>query len=93
LAGNLIPTFSEPIHHLVTKHEFHARYHKVPAGQKHVNNWSLDGVEGLPADGKLDVTKLGLGAHFLSLQTSPDDAMTPDDFVAWAVQMAVRNSQ
>lgn len=37
------------------------KYHKVPAGKKHVNNWSLDGVAGLPADGKLDVTKLGLG--------------------------------
>lgn len=37
-------------------------YHKKPAGQNHVNDWSLKGVEGLPADGKLDLTKLGLPA-------------------------------
>merc|ERR1711988_545222 len=33
-------------------------YHKVPAGQNHVNDWALEGVEGLPEDGKLDLTKL-----------------------------------
>lgn len=37
-----------------------SEYHKVPRSQKHVTDWSLDGVAGLPADGKLDVTKLGL---------------------------------
>lgn len=35
-------------------------YHKVPAGQAHVTDWNLHGVEGLPADGKLDLSKLGL---------------------------------
>lgn len=35
-------------------------YHKVPADAVQVNNWSLEGVKGLPSDGKLDVTKLGL---------------------------------
>jgi len=37
------------------------QYHKVPALKKQVNDWSLKGVEGLPADGKLDLAKLGLG--------------------------------
>lgn len=30
-------------------------------GKKQVNNWNLSGIAGLPADGKLDLTKLGLG--------------------------------
>lgn len=37
-------------------------YHKVPADRKHVNDWSLKGVQGLPEDGKLDLAKLGLPA-------------------------------
>ena len=39
-----------------------AAYHKVPRGSKHVTDWNLSGVEGLPADGQLDLTKLGLPA-------------------------------
>jgi len=35
-------------------------YHKVPASQKHVTDWSLAGVKGLPASGILDVRELGL---------------------------------
>lgn len=35
-------------------------YHGVPAGQNHVTDWNLSGVSGLPANGKLDLTKLGL---------------------------------
>merc|ERR1712093_914823 len=38
-----------------------AGYHKVPEDAKHVNDWNLEGIEGLPEDGKLDLTKLGLG--------------------------------
>eukprot|EP00919_Chromeraceae_sp_WS-2016_P004136 GHVR01009915.1.p1 GENE.GHVR01009915.1~~GHVR01009915.1.p1 ORF type:complete len:403 (+),score=106.40 GHVR01009915.1:170-1210(+) len=37
-----------------------ADYHKVSEDAKHVNNWSLEGVEGLPEDGNLDLSKLGL---------------------------------
>lgn len=33
---------------------------------KHVNNWSLEGVEGLPQDGILDFSKLGL--HDVSMR-------------------------
>ena len=36
-----------------------AEYHKVPEDAKHANNWDLHGVEGLPADGKLDLQNLG----------------------------------
>jgi len=36
-------------------------YHNNPAGDKvHVTNWSMEGVEGLPEDGQLDISKLGL---------------------------------
>lgn len=35
-------------------------YHKVPAGQKHVTDWNLEGVKGLPPNGILDLAKLGL---------------------------------
>ena len=36
-------------------------YHDNPAGDKvHTINWSLEGVEGLPEDGQLDLSKLGL---------------------------------
>jgi hypothetical protein len=36
-------------------------YHNNPAGDKvHVTNWSLEGVAGLPEDGQLDISKLGL---------------------------------
>ena len=36
-------------------------YHDNPEGdKKHTINWSLEGVEGLPEDGQLDLSKLGL---------------------------------
>ena len=41
----------------------------MPAGESHVNNWSLEGVEGLPEDGKLDLTKLGLGETSMRVRT------------------------
>ena len=37
-----------------------AKYHKVAEDAKHVNDWSLDGVEGLPEGGVLDIAALGL---------------------------------
>ena len=37
-------------------------YHKIPGEVKHITNWNLDSVKDrLPAGGKLDLTKLGLG--------------------------------
>jgi creatine kinase len=39
-----------------------ARYHKVPETARHVNNWDLSKIAGLPEDGRLDLAKLGLPA-------------------------------
>jgi creatine kinase len=46
------------------------QYHKVDLNtSKHVNNWSLEGVDGLPSDGILDFAKLGLGAVSMRVRT------------------------
>ncbi|CEM09658.1 unnamed protein product [Vitrella brassicaformis CCMP3155] len=37
-----------------------ADYHRVPEGKVHINDWSLAGVRGIPAGGKLDLSLLGL---------------------------------
>jgi len=39
-----------------------ADYHNVSETAQHVNDWSLKGVAGLPEDGVLDISKLGLPA-------------------------------
>ncbi|MCP4409308.1 MAG: hypothetical protein GY807_16455 [Gammaproteobacteria bacterium] len=39
-----------------------ARYHKVDEDARHVNEWSLEGIEGLPSGGVLDLAALGLPA-------------------------------
>lgn len=39
-----------------------ADYHKVDITEKHKTDWSLKGVANLPADGQLDLAKLGLPA-------------------------------
>ena len=45
-------------------------YHNVDLStKKHVNNWNLDSIKGLPADGKLDLTKLGLPALSIRVRT------------------------
>jgi creatine kinase len=47
-----------------------SRYHKVNLDEKkHVNNWSFAGVAGLPEDGKLDLSKLGLPALSMRVRT------------------------
>jgi len=63
------------------------QYHKVDLNtKKHTNNWSLKGVEGLPADGKLDLTALGLPALSMRVRTGRNlnkyplpGAMTKED--------------
>ncbi len=35
-------------------------YHRKAPTDKQINNWSLAGVEGVPSDGKLDLTVFGL---------------------------------
>jgi len=76
--------------------EFHAYldpiirdYHGVAPGKKHVNNWSLDGVKGLPADGVLDVKKLGLDTLSMRVRVGRNladfplpGAMNKDDRIA-----------
>jgi len=52
-------------------------YHKVPADAKQVNNWDLTGIAGLPADGKLDVTKLGLPALSMRVRVGRNLANFP----------------
>jgi len=65
------------------------RYHNVDLAKKgHENNWNLEGVEGLPEDGKLDVSAFGLGALSMRIRTARNlkkfplpGAMTKDDRV------------
>lgn len=46
------------------------KYHKVDLNvKKHKNDWSLKGVKGLPEDGILDLTKLGLPALSMRVRT------------------------
>jgi len=46
------------------------KYHKVDLSvKKHVNNWSLEGVEGLPASGVLDLAELGLPPLSMRVRT------------------------
>jgi hypothetical protein len=46
-----------------------AKYHKVAEDAKHTNNWSLEGVAGLPEDGVLDISKLGLPELSMRVRT------------------------
>jgi creatine kinase len=39
-----------------------AEYHNVGEDARHVNSWSLEGIEGLPEGGRLDLAALGLPA-------------------------------
>ena len=73
-------------------------YHDNPNGDKvHSTNWSLDGVEGLPGDGQLDISKLGLAEELSmrvrvgrNLTTFPlPGAMSKPDRIAFEKQMLV----
>lgn len=37
--------------------------------KKHKNDWNLNGIEGLPADGNLDLSNLGLPALSMRVRT------------------------
>eukprot|EP00899_Mesostigma_viride_P006796 jgi/Mesvir1/16117/Mv08402-RA.1 len=70
------------------------KYHKVPVGQKHVTDWSLKGVAGLPADGVLDLTKLGLGTTSMRVRVGRNlssfplpGAMSKDDRIRMEATM------
>lgn len=53
-------------------------YHKIPADKSHKTNWDLSGVANkLPADGKLDLTKLGLGTTSMRVRVGRNLASFP----------------
>ena len=65
-----------------------ADYHGVSVDAKHVNNWDLDSVEGLPEGGKLDLEALGLPALSMRVRVGRNladfplpGAMTQEDRV------------
>jgi creatine kinase len=71
-----------------------SQYHKVAEDAKHVNNWSLEGVEGLPEGGKLDLAALGLPALSMRVRVGRNlkefplpGAMTKDDRIAMEAKM------
>ncbi len=66
-----------------------AAYHKVGLDARHVNDWSLDGVDGLPESGALDLAALGLPALSMRVRVGRNladfplpGAMTQADRVA-----------
>ena len=71
------------------------RYHNVNLDVKgHVNNWDLAGMEGLPEDGKLDVSKFGVPALSMRIRTARNlknfplpGAMTQEDRVNMEKEM------
>ncbi len=70
-------------------------YHKVDLSKtKHVNSWSLKGIPGLPDDGVLDLTRLGLPPLSIRVRTGRNlkkfplpGSMTKEDRVAMEVAM------
>mmetsp|Transcript_34064 Transcript_34064/g.45018 ORF Transcript_34064/g.45018 Transcript_34064/m.45018 type:complete len:481 (+) Transcript_34064:84-1526(+) len=71
------------------------KYHKVDLSKKkHVNNWSLEGVEGLPANGVLDLAELGLPPLSMRVRTGRNlkkfplpASMTKKDRIDMEIQM------
>ena len=66
-----------------------AGYHKVAEDAVHKNDWSLEGVEGLPEGGKLDLAALGLPELSMRVRVGRNlkdfplpGAMTKDDRTA-----------
>ena len=71
-----------------------ADYHGVAEDAKHVNNWSLEGVEGLPEGGVLDLAALGLPELSMRVRVGRNlkefplpGAMSKDDRVAMEAKM------
>jgi creatine kinase len=77
-----------------------AEYHGVSEDAVHVNNWSLEGVEGLPKDGNLDLGKLGLPPLSMRVRTGRNladfplpGAMNQDDRVKLEKKMCTAFEQ
>merc|ERR1711861_46526 len=69
-------------------------YYGVPEDAKHVNSWSLEGVEGVPADGVLDLGKLGLVVRtILSLQAIQSSSMKTSTRSWWMRTSCLRTWQ
>ncbi len=71
-----------------------ARYHKVPEGARHRNDWSLKNVDGLPEDGVLDFARLGLPALSMRVRSGRNlkdfplpGSMTMEDRIRLEVKM------
>jgi len=69
-------------------------YHNVPVDAKHENNWSLDGVGGIPDGGRLDLAELGLPALSMRVRVGRNlkdfplpGAMTKDDRINMEAKM------
>lgn len=65
-----------------------AGYHKVSLDAKHVSGWKLDGIDGIPEDGKLDLTSFGVSPLSMRVRVGRNlekfplaAAMTRDDRV------------
>eukprot|EP00232_Nephroselmis_pyriformis_P026272 CAMPEP_0182870686 /NCGR_PEP_ID=MMETSP0034_2-20130328/10679_1 /TAXON_ID=156128 /ORGANISM="Nephroselmis pyriformis, Strain CCMP717" /LENGTH=394 /DNA_ID=CAMNT_0025003199 /DNA_START=20 /DNA_END=1204 /DNA_ORIENTATION=- len=63
-------------------------YHKIKGEVKHVTNWDTSKISGMPADGALDLAKLGLGTTSMRVRVGRNlaafplpGAMTRDDRV------------
>ena len=52
-------------------------YHDVAPGMRHVNNWNLSSVRGLPANGRLDLRDLGLEETSIRIRTARNLKMFP----------------
>ena len=71
-----------------------ASYHGVPEDATHVNDWSLDGLDGLPEGGVLDLAALGLPALSMRVRVGRNlagfplpGAMTAEDRTAMETKM------
>jgi len=71
-----------------------AKYHKVGEDAQHVNDWNLEGVEGLPEDSNLDISKLGLPELSMRVRTGRNlkdfplpGSMTQEDRVNMELKM------
>lgn len=74
--------------------------HHVTEDAKHVNSWDLDGVDGLPSGGLLDLEKLGVSTLSMRVRVGRNlanfplpGAMTKDDRVRLEEKMCVAFDQ
>ncbi len=54
-----------------------SKFHGVPEGTKHTNDWGLSSIEGLPEDGNLDLSKFGLPSLSMRVRVGRNLATFP----------------